>query len=141
MKVRNVTLSVCLLAACLWCFSLVSRVDSAEPAAAGFKPVASVESLMQGQLLVFKQIGELVTNKSVPKRDEQLHAYAEVLAELANVNTMNSEKQDYRGWAGDLRGASMELAVAAKQGADDAKMDQIITRMKGACQSCHDVYQ
>jgi len=141
MKVRNLTLTACLLASCVWCFSLVSQANSAEPSSAGFKPVASVEGLMNGQVLVFKQIGKLVANENAPKRIKRIHAYAEVLAELANVNTFNSEKTDYQGWAGDLRDESLELSVAAKKGADSGSMSQIMARMKATCESCHDVYQ
>lgn len=143
MKVRNITLTICLLTACAWCFTLVSRVDSAEPKAppAAFKPVASVEGLMHGQLLVFQKIGELVANKNAPKRTEQIHAFAEVLAELANINTLNSDKIDYRRWAGQLRDTSLKLAAAAERNADEAEMNKLITTIKGTCQSCHDVYQ
>ena len=141
MKTKNLTLTACLLAACAWCFTLVSRADSSEPVTGEFAPVASVEALMNGQVLVFKTIGELVANKNAPKRADQIEELAEVLAELANVNTFNSDKADYRDWAGTLRDTSMELARSAKQGADDGKMNGIIKRMKGACQACHDAYQ
>lgn len=141
MKVRNVTLTVCLLASCVWCAALVSRVDSAEPSAGAFKPVASVEGLMTGQVLVFKQIGKLLANKEAPHRGEQIHDLAQALAELANVNTLNSDKSDYQGWAGELRDAAMDLSAAAKQDVDGDKMGQIINRMKAACGKCHDAYQ
>lgn len=141
MNMKNVTMTVCLLFACAWCFTLVSRADSSEPKAGEFAPVASVEGLMNGQVLVLKQIGELVGNRDAPRRAKQIEALAEVLAELANVNTLKSEKTDYRGWAGALRDTSLELAHSVKQGADEGKMNELINRIKATCQACHDVYQ
>jgi len=141
MKMKNITLSVCLVVACAWCFTLVSRANSAEPTAGEFKPVASVEALMHGQLLVFKRIGELTGEAQAPKRDEEIEDLAQVLAELANLNTLKSDKADYRGWAGSLRDSSMELSHVAEHGADGDKLNQLINSIKGTCQSCHDVYQ
>ena len=140
MRIKRLTLTLCLLAACAWCFTVVSRVDSAEPSG-GFKPVASVPGLMNGQALVLKEIGTLVANENAPRRTQQIAALAEVLAELANVNTMNSDKADYRGWAGQLRGTSLELAQAARQEADEGKINRLIDSIKNTCQACHDTYQ
>jgi hypothetical protein len=98
---------------------------------------------MNGQGLVFKNINMALSNKRMPERHERVEAFAEVLAELANVNTLNSEESDYRKWAGQLRSTSMELAREAEKedGADEQKMQQLFEQLKSTCQACHDVYQ
>ncbi len=142
---RRMTLTICLLGGCVWCFALVSQVDSAQPASghSPFKPVATVHSLMEGQGLVFKQIHSALTNPRTSKRSEQITAFSEVLAELANVNALNSDKEDYRGWAGQLRQTALELAAEAKKekNADDERMNTLLARLKNTCTACHDVYQ
>ena len=55
--IRNVVLTVCLLSACVWCLMLVARADSAQDAPTAFKPVAPIESLMEGQTVQFQPIG------------------------------------------------------------------------------------
>lgn len=141
---RRVTLSIGLLAGCVWCFLMVSRVDSAQPAAAAsrpFKPVASIHGLMNGQQLLFNNIRKAVTNKDWNQRRERIEVYAEALAELANVNTYNSKKKDYQGWAGQLRDAALELAQEAeKSDADDVRMNKLLDTVKNTCGACHDVY-
>ncbi len=120
--VRNMTLTVILLIGCVWCFALVSRVDSA-PSAGNkpFKPAISVHHMMEGQGLIFTQLSQAVTKKDTPHRYEVIAAFSSVIAELANVNTFNSDQDDYRGWAAQLRDANLELAEEAekKKDADD----------------------
>ena len=144
--VRKMTLTICLFGSCLWCLALVQRVDSAQPAPAAspsFKPVARVHSLMAGQSLVFKQINEALANSQAKHRTEMIEVFAEVLAELANVNTLNSEKEDYRGWAGQLRDLSLDLAAEAKKKkkAGEDRMKTLVSNLKNTCMSCHDAYQ
>ena len=142
---RRVTLSIGLLAGCAWCFLMVSRVDSAQPTAAAsrpYKPVASVHGLMNGQALLFKSIHKATTDKATPQRRERIEVYAEALAELANVNTYNSQKKDYQAWAGQLRDTALDLAKEAeKSDADDARMTKLVASMKNTCGACHDAYQ
>ena len=141
---RRVTLSIGLLAGCVWCFLMVSRVDSAQPAAASraYKPVASMHGLMNGQAMLFKNIHEALTHKATPQRRGRIGVNAEVLAELANVNTYNSEKEDYQAWAAQLRDTALELAKEAeKSDADDARMNKLLNTLKNTCSACHDVYQ
>ena len=140
---RNVTLTIALLVGCTWCFVLATRADSAQPAAGGFKPVASIHGLMDGQNLLFSKIQELLGDPKAQKRHEQLAGYAEALAELANVNVLKKDKEDYRGFASELRDTSLELAGEAskKQAANDAKMNELFTKIKNTCAACHDAYQ
>lgn len=144
---RRMTLSIGLLAGCAWCFLMVSRVDSAQPAPAAaasrpFKPVASIHGLMNGQALLFKSVRKAITNKETPQRLEHIEVYAEALAELANVNTYHSEKEDYQAWAGQMRDTALELAEEAeKSDADDARMNKLVASLKNTCGACHDAYQ
>ncbi len=126
------------------CLLLGARAESAQPAGSQpYKPVASVRGLMTGQGLLFKQLQAAVDGPKAADRAMTVQLTAEALAELANVNTYNSDKEDYRGWASQLRETAMELAAEAKKkaSADDARMKQLFARIEAACQACHDAYQ
>jgi hypothetical protein len=124
---------------------LASSADSAQVAPGGkdFKPATTVHLLMEGQGMVFVQIRDALSNAETPHRYQIIEAGAGVLAELANVNTLNSEKEDYRGWAGELRDTAMALAQEAdkKAAADEGKLSELFNQMKSKCAACHDVYQ
>ncbi len=142
--IRNMTLTVMLLAGCVWCVALVSNANSAQSAGNNtFKPAVSVHHLMEGQVLIFKQLSSALKDKDTKHRVETIEGLSIVMAELANVNTVNSDKGDYIGWASDLRNTSMELAEEAekKKDANDQRMNKLFTRMKESCVSCHDAYQ
>jgi len=145
MMMRRMALTVVLFAGCIWCLALVTTANSAPSAPAGgsFKPVASVRGLMIGQMLAFKQLQTSLTGKKDAERAGAIQLTSEALAELANVNTYNNEKEDYRGWAGQLRDTALELAGEAKKKdmADEDKMKSLLTKLEGTCQSCHDAYQ
>lgn len=140
--IRNVVLTVCLLSACAWCLVLVARADSAQDAPKAFKPVAPLESLMEGQEAQFEQIGELMADKEVRFRTNKIRLAAELLAEFANVNVHHNAKADYQGWAGTVRDLSMALATEAKKGrsADEDKMKELVKQIETNCNACHDVY-
>ncbi len=123
---------------------MVARVDSAQPVTAQrpFKPVASVHGLMYGQGLLFKKLNEELAKKDDPERFEHIEAYSEALAELANVNSLNSDKQDYQAWAMQLRDTAIDLSKEAKKSdASDAHMNKLLTKLKNTCGACHDAYQ
>lgn len=126
-------------------FFLVPPADSvrADDAAKVFKPALSVHHLMEGQGFVFSQIHDALTNANTPRRHKIIEAGSGVLAELANVNTLNSEKEDYRAWAAELRDTALMLAKEAdkKADADDKQMNELFKQMKNTCASCHDMYQ
>ena len=142
---RRIALPGFLFTGCIGCLLLAARADSAQPQAAGgpFKPVASVRGLMTGQGIVYKQLQAAIDGPKAADRPMIVQLTAEALAEFANVNTYNSEKQDYRGWAAQLRENAMELSMEAKKkaSADDAKMKQLFARIEATCQACHDAYQ
>lgn len=107
-----------------------------------FKPVASVNALMHGQQTQFKMINALVTDKAAKDRAKNLALAAELLAELANVNSFNKDKADYQAWARDLRDTSLSLANdARKPGVKDEDLAKTVERLKSICQACHDVHQ
>jgi hypothetical protein len=141
---RNVTISACFLTASVWCLAIVSHVNSAEPPTPeSFKPVASVHALMEGQGMVFKELNAQFRNPNDPRRTNRIANAAELLAELANVNTLHGQKQDYVNWAKQLRDLSLDLSREAQkgQGAENARMEALLVRIQGTCQACHDVYQ
>jgi len=143
--VRKMALTVVLFAGCIWCLALVTTANSAPSAPAGgpYKPVASVHGLMTGQMLAFKQLQTSLTGKKDADRPRTIQLTSEALAELANVNTYNNEKEDYRTWAGQLRDTALELAGEAKNKdkADEGKMKSLFAKLEGTCNSCHDAYQ
>jgi hypothetical protein len=142
---RKAALTAILLGGCAWVPALVTRADSAEPekAAAAFKPVASVHTLMEGQGIFFKRIGDALQDPQTPKRSKEIAFGAEFLAELANVNTHNKDQADYVQWAGQLRDTAMELAGEAKKkgDADEDKMNSLFSRLEATCKACHEKYQ
>lgn len=142
---RRMALTVCLIGGCVWCLALAARVNSAEGDAARneFKPVAPVEALMHGQMVFFKGIGEQIAQPASGDRNHEIEESAEILAELANVNRHNKDKDDYRGWATSLRDTALELAQEAGKGdgADNARMDKLMQTLKATCTACHDVYR
>ena len=140
----KMTLTIGLLGGCIWCLALVARADSAQSANAteAFKPVASVDALMQGQLTFFKEIKKAMANKAMEDRGDEIEKAAEVLAELSNVNRFNNEKEDHRAWATELRDTALKLAHEAEEkDADEAKMTNLFKQIKATCGACHDEYQ
>ena len=126
------------------CVALTTRADSAENAnqEQTFKPVASVQSLMHGQVKFFKELAKHLQEAPGEHRNEELVEGGEVLAELANVNRLNSEKQDYRAWATQLRDTALALAKEAKKPTpDEAGLKKLYQTLKDTCASCHDAHQ
>jgi len=138
-------MTTCLMAACIWCLTLVARGDGKEPAAPSseFKPVASVDSLMYGQGAHFSALKDLILYGEGPERAEGMVAEAEILAELANVNTFNAKHDDYRVWAGELRDLALQLAGEAKKGSkvDNDTLRGLFKDMNARCSACHDKYK
>lgn len=144
LMVRNMTLTVVLFAGCACCIALVSRADSAQASGKKpFQPAISVHHLMEGQELVFDQLNDAIKKTELPRRTHTIEALASILAELANVNTQNSDQDDYQGWAAELRGHAMTMAEEAdkKKDADNQKMLKIYKNMRQICIACHNVYQ
>lgn len=113
------------------------------PATLDFKPVAELESLMHGQETHYKAIAELLKNAAAPKRHHDLHVHAQVLAELANVNRHNKDKEDFRNFATQLRDLALKLAEEAEKAetADETRLKTLFKDIENTCTACHDVYQ
>ena len=143
--IRKAALTVILLGGCAWVLAMVTRADSAEPekTADVFRPVASVHTLMEGQGVFFKKIGDALQDPQAAKRTKEIAFGAELLAELANVNTHNKDQADYVQWAGQLRDTAMELAGEAKKkgDADEDTMNSLFSRLAATCKACHEKYQ
>jgi len=133
-------LSVAAVAA--FCFTTVTSADTpvSQPS---FKPVSSVGALMGGQGMVFRRLQKVVTDRKAEHRYESIEVLSEVLAELSNVNQYNAKKDDYAGWARELRDEALALSKEAKKGgsADDRAMRKSLRTLKSTCNSCHDVYR
>lgn len=142
---RRAALTVVLLGGCVWVLALVTRADSAEPekSADAFQPVASVHTLMEGQGIFFKKLGDALQDPQAPKRKKEIAFGAELLAELANVNTHNKDQADYVQWAGELRDTALELAGEAKKkgDADEDRMNSLFSKLEATCKACHEKYQ
>lgn len=140
---RKVALTVCMIVGCVWCMALESGAANTQSIGAGkFKPVASVGALMHGQLQFFKKISQELTKPANEERNHEIEEYAQILAELANVNRYNSDKQDYVDWATELRDLSLSIAKEAhKKDVDDNKISSLHQQIKGKCGACHDAYQ
>ena len=145
MMIRKMTLTLGLVACCVWCLTLVARGDNGKPAGtpAPFKPVASLHSLMEGQDMHFSAIGVLLDQPDAKNRGKRLIVEAELLAELANVNMLTRDKEDYRGWASEVRGMSLDLARLAKKGdgGSEKEMKLLYRKLNKTCLRCHDAYQ
>lgn len=140
----KMTLTIGLLGGCIWCLALVARADSVQTtnATEAFKPVASVDALMHGQYAFFKDIKKALADKAMRNRGHEIEEAAEVLAELANVNRFNNDKEDYRAWATQLRDTALKLAHEAEEkDANEAKMANLFKQMTATCEACHEVYQ
>lgn len=142
--VRKFALTLSLTAGCVWCLALATDADGSFTTMIedGFKPVASVESLMHGQGKFWKEITEWLQKPASEHRSAELVESAEVLAELANVNRFNKDKEDYRAWATKLRDTAMAFAAEAKKKeVDETALRTLRATMKNACADCHDMYQ
>jgi hypothetical protein len=105
---------------------------------------------MEAQGYHFKEIsGKIRSRKSDPEnKDEKqskedfklLGRHAYILAELANVNQYNNEKEDYSRWAKEVRDMCLELAKVAKED-DLTKAEKIVRTIHAKCGECHDKYQ
>lgn len=155
---RRTLLTVALVGACMWCLATVQQVHSDEKQQAAekaekkacYEPVAPVHDLMEAQGYHFKEItGKIRSRKSDPENKDERQAkddyrllsrHAYILAELANVNQHNSEKEDYTKWAQEVRDMCVELAQAARK--QDLKAADTITRaIHAKCGQCHDKYE
>jgi hypothetical protein len=141
---RRTTLTVALVASCLWCLLLVARADSAEDAKASassaYKPVAPVISLMHAQGHHFGRITDLIGDEKAEDRFEHLRHEALILAELCNINAYRAKETDYRDWAAQARDGLVRFAEAASDH-DVGEAKTLAREVQSHCRSCHDKYK
>lgn len=111
--------------------------DEKKPSTAtDFKPVTTVERMMEGQDLLFEGVKQAI-------RDEKWGdgvTQAWILAELANVNTHQSAETKYVGFAQDMSKKCAALAqTLRKRNKDDAKA--AAKAVADSCTTCHDQYK
>ncbi|GIK17011.1 MAG: hypothetical protein BroJett003_19750 [Planctomycetota bacterium] len=121
----------------------VPQTEPRPQAAPAFKPVSDVHHLMEGQELHFNAIADLLKDAAAKGRHGKIAMHADLLAELANVNTLNKDKDDYRAWASQVRDLSLQLVAEArkKEAASEDAMKGLVTKISDTCTACHDVYE
>lgn len=139
---RRTMLAIGILGGCVGLIVLTAH-GQAPPAAGSdelFKPVAPISSLMYAQDMHFERINSLLVNETEKDRAIKLRHEAMTLAELANVNRLHKDKNDYRHWADEVRKFAAELATfAADDDFDKAK--ERCKQINTTCNACHKKYQ
>jgi cytochrome c556 len=118
--------------------TLIARADPppASTSPKSFKPVQSVEHLMEGQDKLYEEIKEGIIDKTW--KPAQTSAW--LLAELANVNQFQSNESKYQELAVRMSNECVELAAFLRKRDESAAKSQI-TRISQTCKACHDAYQ
>lgn len=106
--------------------------DSHESKKNSFKPVMSVEKLMEGQGRLFKDVKDQVLDNSW--KDAETSAW--LLAELANVNHYQSPDPKYRRYADRMSDECVKLARSLGR-RDEAAARASVTALGERCQDCH----
>lgn len=121
-----------------------TATGSSQPAASSagavtFKPVIKTHDLMEGQDLHFKTMSDLIKSNVTPGK---IIVHASVLAELANVNTLMKDKDDYRQWAAQVRDLALGMAEEARKrkNADMNELKAMLGKIEATCTACHDAY-
>lgn len=126
---------------------LIARSGRAQAPAAkapvGFTPVMSLHSLMIEQDRHFESVVDLIRSGNGKERFVDMEHEAMALAEMGNINGYHkgsSEHDDYRGWAGQLKNLSIELALHAKSKNADAARETA-KQISATCKACHNKYR
>lgn len=115
---------------------LTAQEKPSAPSPGSLSPAAPHHILMEWHDKAFNDFNLALTKK----KPEAAAQNAWLLAELANVNTLHSDKPDYREWAGAVRSGAAEAAAAvAAQDFDKAKA--IAKGINATCEACHNKYE
>ncbi len=141
---RGAMLAVGVVGACVG-LMVVSGQASPPPATPteserAFKPVAPISSLMYAQDMHFERIHSLLVDEHETDRAIKIRHEAMTLAELANVNRLHKDKNDYRHWADEVKAFAMELGTAAANG-DFVTAKNLYKQINTSCTACHKKYQ
>ncbi len=141
-KILAAALALTLTAGAAWITPDDEEAPAAPPAPA-YSPVGSLDALMTGHGMAFGGIREALPDKENRRRPRTLQINAELLAELANINTYWGRRDDYRNWAGELRDTALELADAVKKrdSIDEARVEAAYRKLDATCTACHEVYK
>jgi hypothetical protein len=98
---------------------------------------------MKGKERSFRALGELLKAPKARDRMGRLFVEAELLAELANVNTRRRSEADYVAWDAEVRDTALEFSreVKKEDGVDESRLRTLHNELKAACTACHDRYQ
>ncbi|MFO0972927.1 MAG: hypothetical protein U1A27_05755 [Phycisphaerae bacterium] len=103
-----------------------------------FKPVATVEHLMEGQEMAFKSLKAAVLGSKW--RDARSSAW--LLAELANVNRQHARTPRYAELSGKMVDACIAVAEQIKpRQADADAAKKGVSEIAATCKSCHDEFR
>ncbi len=105
----------------------VTKAKAAEPAPA-FKPVISVEVMMENQGRLFKEVKEGILDKDWKNSGKS----AWLLAELGNVNQYQHDDAAYKKFAKQMSDASKTMAEAIDK-RDEAAAKSALTSVGETC--------
>ena len=95
---------------------------------------------MTGLGTAFGQLNEVVKNPRERNRMDRIGAWAEVVAELSNVNTLHHGDLDgYQKMAADTRDLALGLSKSAR-GGNLGELDLMaqVSAIDASCSACHD---
>ena len=101
-----------------------------------FKPIQTVERLMESQGELYNGIKDHIIDKSW----DEAETSAWLLAELANVNHFQSTETQYQKFADDMASDCVALAKILKR-RDVREARSSVKRVQQRCKACHDVYK
>lgn len=101
-----------------------------------FKPVISVEVMMENQGRFFKEVKDGILDKSWKPAAKS----AWLLAELGNVNQYQNDNPDYKKFAKSMSDESKKLAEALEKN-DEAASKEALKAVGQTCSACHDQFK
>lgn len=110
--------------------------DTKPAPARPFKPIMTVEQLMEGQDKLYAEIKDGITDKAWAEAETS----AWMLAELANVNHYQSDKLDYRKHADAMAAECQALAKVLRK-RDAAAAQAQAAKISENCKACHEQFK
>jgi len=101
-----------------------------------FKPISTVEQIMEGQQMIFGQVRDGIRDQKWPQAVTAAH----VLAELANVNVHHAKDDTYARYAGEMAKKSAALATTLMKH-DSEQAQAALSAVSNTCKTCHDAYR